>query len=252
MVSQPDPERLYTDEEVAAILRRAVQPRSRASANLPTRTREGINLATLEQIATETGIDPARVREAALSLEADSESEGGSILFGPRSSHVFDRVIEGEVPRERLSDLVAAMRRLTRVKGKVVEVGDWLEWTSDASSIHVTVKPENGQTRLQLMGDAGFRLLGIWGPLTLATFIAIVATGDAGVLTVGLAGIIVGWGYAIARVAWEIAGRRGPTSTVASSINSPSRWRGWRCLRTPRVSKPHPASGWRSVRNRTD
>jgi hypothetical protein len=178
MVSQPDPERLYTDEEVAAILRRAVQPRSRASANLPTRTREGINLATLEQIATETGIDPARVREAALSLEADSESEGGSILFGPRSSHVFDRVIEGEVPRERLSDLVAAMRRLTRVKGKVVEVGDWLEWTSDASSIHVTVKPENGQTRLQLMGDAGFRLLGIWGPLTLATFIAIVATGE--------------------------------------------------------------------------
>ena len=180
MASQPDPDRLYTDEEVAAILRRAVQPRTRASASLPARTREGISLATLEQIATETGIDPARVREAALSLESDSEVEGGSALFGPRSSHVFDRVVEGEVPRERLSDLVATMRRLTRVKGKVVEVGDWLEWTSDASTIHVTVKPENGQTRLQFMGDAGFKLLGIWGPLMLATIISIVATGADG------------------------------------------------------------------------
>jgi len=208
MANQPDPDRLYTDEEVAAILQRAVQPRARVSASLPTRTREGISLATLEQIATETGIDPARVREAALSLESHTDTQGGSLIFGPRSSHVFDRVIEGEVPRERLSDLVAAMRRLTRVKGKVVEVGDWLEWTSDASTIHLTVKPENGQTRLQLMGDAGFKLIGIWGPLILATIIAIVATGQEGVLTVGLAGLIAGWGYAIARVAWEIAGRR--------------------------------------------
>jgi hypothetical protein len=58
------------------------------------------------------------------------------------------------------------------------------------------------------MGDAGFKLLGIWGPLTLATIISIVATGDAGALSVGLAAIILGWGFAIARVAWEVAGRR--------------------------------------------
>lgn len=203
----PDDERRYTDDEVAQVLSRAVQPV--ASSALPARRpSEGITLDELEAVAAEAGIDPARVRAAALSLGERSESSGRLLFFGPHPSHVFDRVIEGEVPHERLSDLVGIIRRLLRVKGKVVEVGDWLEWTSDGTTIHITVKPEGGKTKIQFMGDAGFKLVGLFGPAALATLIALVSLGNGGTLTVGLAAAIVGGAYAVARGLWEIVGRR--------------------------------------------
>lgn len=203
-----DSERRYNDEEVAEVLQRAVQPVSGGRNLTARRPSEGITLAQLESVAAEAGIDPDRVRHAALALRDAPPPEGGSLVFGPRTTHVFDLTIEGEVPPGRLSDLVAAIRRLTRVKGKIVEVGDWIEWTSDAKTIHMTVKPENGRTHLQLMGDAGPKLIGIWGPVALATLISLVAVGQAGGLGLGLAGAIVGGAYALARGAWEIVGRR--------------------------------------------
>jgi len=203
----PDDERRYGDDEVAQILSRAVQPV--ASSALPARRpSEGITLGELEAVAAEAGIDPSRVRQAALALGEGSESGGRIPFFGPHPSHVFDRVIEGEVPRERLSDLVGIVRRLLRVKGKVVVVGNWLEWTSDGTTIHITVKPEAGKTKIQLMGDAGFKLVGLFGPAALASLIALVSLGNGGELTIGLAAAILGGAYAVARGLWEIVGRR--------------------------------------------
>ncbi|MDH3732799.1 MAG: hypothetical protein OEU54_04660, partial [Gemmatimonadota bacterium] len=115
-------ERLYTDDEVADVLSRAVQPI--ASSAVPARSTSGITLAELETAAAEAGIDPSRVRTAAQSLGERSYEHDRSLLFGPHTTHVFDRVIDGEVPRERLLDMVNVIRRQLRVKGKVEEVGD--------------------------------------------------------------------------------------------------------------------------------
>jgi hypothetical protein len=199
-------ERRYNDDEIAEVLSRAVQPV--VTPPLPALTEGGVTLGELETIASEAGIDPARVRQAAMSLGNRTASGDRSLLLGPRTTHVFDRVIEGEVPRERLSDLVGILRRVFRMKGKVEEVGDWLEWTSDGTTIHVTVKPEDGKTKVQFMGDAGFKLLGAFAPIALATLITIVSLGNGGYLTVGLAAAIVAGAYAIARGIWEIAGDR--------------------------------------------
>ena len=203
-----DPERRYTDEEVAKVLHRAVQPVS-GGQNLPTRSEsEGITLAQLESVAAEAGIDPARVRKAALTMGDAPLTEGGSRLFGPRTMHVFDRVVEGEMPPQRLSDLIAAMRRLMRQTGKVEQIGDWLEWTSDAGIIHVTVKPENGRTQLQFMGNAGPKMIGVLAPTALATLISIVTLGHEGMLGIGPVSVIVGAAFTVARGAWEVVGRR--------------------------------------------
>lgn len=199
-------ERRYTDDEVAKVLARAVQPV--ATRNLPAMSEGGVTLGELEAIASEAGIDPARVRSAALSLGDRTESGDRTLLFGPRTTHVFDRVIDGEVPRERMSDLVGIIRRRLRMKGKIEEVGDWLEWTSDGTTIHLTVKPEAGKTKIQFMGDARPKLIGSFAPMGLATLISIVSLGDAGTLTVGLAAGIVASAYAVARGIWEVVGDR--------------------------------------------
>lgn len=199
-------ERLYTDEEVAEVLSRALQPL--ASPVLPARSGSGISLAELEAAASEAGIDPARVRTAALTLGESPSFEEGSVIFGPRTTHVLDRVIEGEVPRERLSDLVGIIRRQIRVKGKVEEVGDWLEWTSDGQTIHITVNPERGQTKIQFIGVAGPRLVGSYGLAALASLILLVSLGGAGSLTPGLAAAIVTGGFAAGRALWGFAGRK--------------------------------------------
>ena len=199
-------ERRYTDDEVAEVLARAVRPV--ATRNLPALSEGGVTLIELEAIASEAGIDPARVRSAALSLGDRTESGDRTLVFGPRTTHVFDRVIEGEVPPERMSDLVGIIRRRLRMKGKIEEVGDWLEWTSDGTTIHVTVKPEDGKTKLQFMGDAGFKLIGSFAPVGLATLITLVSLGNEGTLTVGLAAAIIAGAYAVARGIWEIVGDR--------------------------------------------
>ncbi|MDH3733870.1 MAG: hypothetical protein OEU54_10070, partial [Gemmatimonadota bacterium] len=83
-----------------------------------------------------------------------------------------------------------------------------LEWTSDGTSIHVSVKAENGRTRLQFMGDAGFKLIGSFVPVALATLITIISLGNAGTLTFGLGAAIVAGAYAVARGLWEYSGDR--------------------------------------------
>jgi hypothetical protein len=199
-------ERLYSDEEVADVLSRALQPV--ATSGLPARRASGITLTELEAAAAEAGIDVARVRAAALSLGEGATPVERSLVFGPHTTTVFDRVIEGEIPRDRLSDLVGILRRHVRVKGKVAEIGDWLEWTSDGTTIHVTVKPEKGQTRIQFMGDAGFKLLGSFGLAGLVTLISLVSLGNAGSLTLGLGAAVVTGAYAMARGLWEVGAAR--------------------------------------------
>ena len=197
----------HTDDEIAEILRRALQPR--AGGQLPVPAAEGLSLSELEKVASEAGIDPVRVREAALALSAEPPTSGGSLVFGPGANYVFERTVTGEVAEERFADIVAAIRRHTRNKGKVQEYSDWLEWRSDAGSIAVTVKPRDGSTHVQVMCDGGFKAVAIWAPAGLATLIAVIATGIAlGTLPLELGTLYIGGGYGIGRSLWEWVGRK--------------------------------------------
>lgn len=204
-----DSERRYTDEEVATILERALAASHRETRLPVRRETDGITLAELESVAGEAGIDPARVRAAAMTLGGESAADAGSTLFGPPVGHVFDRVVEGQVPPGRLSEVVAAIRRLRRGTGTVTEVGDWLEWTSgEERSLTVAVKPERGRTRIQVVASAGLALLGITLPTGIVTLIAFAVLIKNGLLTAGLG---AGLGVAVLaflRALWELLGRR--------------------------------------------
>jgi hypothetical protein len=206
-MSADEDSRRYSDEEIAEILRQALQPR--AGSGLPAPATEGLSLSELERVASEAGIDPARVREAALQLPAETEDQGGSPIFGPRASHVFERIVEGEIEEDRFADVIAGIRRQTRNRGNVQEYSDWVEWRSDAGEITVTVKPRNGTTHVQVMCNGGLKALGIYGPTAMATLIATVATGASlGTLPLELGALYLGGGYGVARSLWEWVGRR--------------------------------------------
>lgn len=198
-------ERLYTDDEMAEILSRAVQPVS--SSGVPARRASGVSLAEMEAIASEAGIDPARVRAAARSLGTAGQSREWSLMGGPRGTHVLNRVAEGSIPSDRFGEAIGMIRSTYRGRGKAEVVGDWLEWTSEAGQLHLTVRSEGEDTKIQLVANGGLYGLAAYGPLSLATLIALVSLGDAGSLTVGLAAGIVGGAYAIGRGIWEYAGR---------------------------------------------
>jgi hypothetical protein len=97
---------------------------------------------------------------------------------------------------------------MTQVKGKVEEVGDWLEWTSDATTIHLAVKPRDGRTQIQFMGDSGFKWIGVYGGAGAAAFLAMDVIGNTVDLGVGLAAGVVAVAYGLARGAWHLVGRR--------------------------------------------
>ena len=150
-MSADEDSRRYSDEEIAEILRQALQPR--AGSGLPAPATEGLSLSELERVASEAGIDPARVREAALQLPAETEDQGGSPIFGPRASHVFERIVEGEIEEDRFADVIAGIRRQTRNRGNVQEYSDWAEWRSDAGEI--TAERDHPRT-----GDVQWRVEG--------------------------------------------------------------------------------------------
>ena len=198
--------RLYSDDEVAEILSRAVKPI--ASAGLPARRSSGVSLADIEAIASEAGIDPARVRAAARSLGTEDGPAERVPLLGPRTKLVLEGTVEGDVPPDRFGEVVAAIRRQYKGRGKATVVGDWLEWNSDASMVHVTVRSDGDDTRLQLVSDAGGWAAASYGLSLFAALLIILGLAEAASLTL-LKGLFVsGSSFAIARGLWEYLGGR--------------------------------------------
>lgn len=72
------PKRIYTEEEVARLIRRAVELEAERSVSRENSARAGLSIAELEQIAAGSGIDPELIHQAANELERDlSEPDYG-------------------------------------------------------------------------------------------------------------------------------------------------------------------------------
>jgi hypothetical protein len=147
---EPAPRR-YTENEVGLILRRATEmQRAEPTALDP----GGLTLAELEDIATEAGIDPALLRRAANELQVVQPPTLGSRLAGAPLAVEIERVIEGEVPVERLEELVPTIVAATPGRGTASAVGRSLTWSSQEGSNlteqQVLVSSLNGQTLIRL------------------------------------------------------------------------------------------------------
>jgi hypothetical protein len=175
--------RRYSEEEVGLILRRATEiQRAEPAAPDPA----GLTLAELEEIAGEAGIDPALLRRAANELHSLRPATAGSRLAGAPLAIELERVVDGELPPERLEDLVPTIVAATPGRGTASAVGRSLTWSSQEGSNlterQVLVSVQDGRTLIRveeaygglaagwfggLMGGLGGGVgFGVGGPLT--------------------------------------------------------------------------------------
>ncbi len=229
MTSDPSPSRRYSDEEVQRLLNRASELESQG-LNLPAPV-DGPSLAEIEAIASEAGINPALVRQAARELDSPS---GGVTILAPHSSGflgaptVFDleRTVRGEVAPSVLERLVPHIQRAADGIGHPSLMGKTLTWQSQDVSkfrtLQVSVSVGRGETRLSVEER--------YGNLAGSLFGGIMGGGGTGLgLGVGLG---VGLG-ALGSVAFAIlfpVGVMGGTWALARGIFRNSVYRRMRTL----------------------
>lgn len=159
----PGPRR-YGEKEVGLILRRATELQ-RAEPAVPDPA--GLTLAELEDIATEAGIDPGLLRRAANELHTLRPPTVGTRLAGAPMAIQIERSIEGELPRERLEELVPVIQSATAGQGTASAVGRTLTWSSrtesNTSAQQVLVSVRAGETLIRIEESFGGLAAGLFG-----------------------------------------------------------------------------------------
>ncbi|HZI28868.1 MAG TPA: hypothetical protein VFD64_11940 [Gemmatimonadaceae bacterium] len=146
-----DEARLYSDEEIALILREAAQ-----SAASPAATRSptaGLSLQQIKAAAAEAGLDPALVERAALRIpQRGSESFFARAAGGPlKFRETFDLPI---AMREEVSTrLLSAVRATAEVPGKGSADASGFAWHAwfKGNPLSVTAHEDSRGTRVQIL-----------------------------------------------------------------------------------------------------
>ncbi|MEM8484345.1 MAG: hypothetical protein AAF564_02295 [Bacteroidota bacterium] len=169
--------RLYSDQEVSAILKRAGEMQATES---PEETL-GLSLEELQEIASEAGFDPKMIAAAAGEMErGEQPGKRKRLINVPTSMHI-ERVIPGEVDESRYPEVIAQIGEAFGMVGRSGQVGKSLEWThtSERSSLQVTVLPQNGQTKVRMFWTYPRVVLATFLPATMLSLMpAIVALGN--------------------------------------------------------------------------
>ena len=159
--------RSYTKEEISDILSRASKIQTRKELYSE---QQGLTEDDLIHIAEEVGIDKDSVIEA---IQHPNVSElDSSFNWITGSSKIQDfKVVDGEITQESWEKIVQDIRRVTGGIGKLNTVGKSFEWEQRLKEVgykHISLTPENGSTKIQLVSN--------WRGLTLiSTFLSFLA-----------------------------------------------------------------------------
>lgn len=152
-------EERYSQDEVAAILKRSAEIEGERLRNPPA---EELSLSDLEEIAEESGLDPASVRAAARELAAAPElanPEGRSQPPSAAQLH-YRRNLDGELDDANLERLVESTGNRLNLTGQTTRDGQGWLWSERWGRRRLRVKAEsrNGRTTLEI--DEDLRSLG--------------------------------------------------------------------------------------------
>ena len=141
-------ERLYRDEEINAVLKRAAEIHHIENQQ----DAWGLTIEELEQVAVETGIDPGAVRAAAHELELRKPDKGYHFLGAP-TSIALERFVDADVTTSQWDSAVAELRRIYRARGHEDYAGvdrEWVlrEWGSERA--RASLIPEEDGSRLRV------------------------------------------------------------------------------------------------------
>jgi hypothetical protein len=155
--------RRFTEKEVSAILKRAVELQAavREDGLGAAEPGGGTSLVQIRQAAAELGLEPRLVEQAALEVAAACAPRGRSGFWGGPWNVRHERVVDGTMTEQDWPALLAEIRRATGRVGDVSAVGKALEWSSvEPDTLHVSAVPEGDRTRIQVTGR-----FGSWGAM---------------------------------------------------------------------------------------
>jgi hypothetical protein len=151
------PDRVFTEEEVKEIVRRASEQQAEDAERREAR-RHGLTLDDLERLGAEVGLDPVYLRRAADEVKtgrrAVTETETQT------DTHVIvERRIDRPFTPEAWEDTVALLRNQFPGESRVEQVGHAQEWLytnpMGTGTTRVSATDRDGQTRLILSQQVG-------------------------------------------------------------------------------------------------
>jgi hypothetical protein len=170
-------DRRYTEDEVAAIFKRAAEAQQTARRQLP--AGEGMTLADLQEIGREVGIPPALVEQMARSIEHEGRSASRTFLGLPLG---VGRTVELSRPLsdEEWEHLVVDLRETFDARGNVRQDGRFRQWTNGNLQALLEPTPTGYRLRLRTLNGSARSLI--------AAGLASLGTGAAVALTLALTG----------------------------------------------------------------
>lgn len=201
--------RLYTEREIGALIQRASELQERGRD----RPERGLSFQELEHIASEVGISPAHLREAAEELARGSDAPGAVRLLGGPFSLREKRIVDASFSEEQWASVVEGLRRITGSDGQTTRVGQSFEWSRERNMdfvverTGVTLQPGETRTGIEVRKRYG-------GGAMLAYSIGLfLGTGAGGIMagTAGFPGLVDGL-----IVAGGVAGGLGAARTVVA------------------------------------
>lgn len=166
--------RIYGDEEIGRILKRATELQHREPKGGPS----GITLAELEEIAAEAGIDPGHLRRAAMELETlPDDPTVWARLAGEELDLLREITLPGELDQAGFERVVTAIQAASREHGQPSLLGRTLTWRAESSSktraTQIVVSSRDGETTIRVEEDLTQMASGLFGGVTIGGGIGI-------------------------------------------------------------------------------
>jgi len=189
-------ERRYSDEEVAEILKLAVE----SGGALVHRGADGLSLAEIQAIAEEVGIDTTRVESAALSLDV-AESQRSVPILGTPYAPQYETRVPGTMSEEDFPEVLATIRRVMGRHGIPDERFGGLEWKAQDTmgGRYISLHPKEGEIEIRAYGNFRDGIFTSFLP-TMVAVGAMTALAGAALEGLGLSlgGVAVGVPFALA------------------------------------------------------
>ena len=152
MTDHPNLPRIYGDEEIGQLLKRATELQHR-EPSAPSSA--GLTLQELEEVALEAGIDPRFLQRAALELGTSPTDAGlWTKVVGDELLLIRETTVPGELDDDGFERVVNVIQLGTREHGQPSLLGRSLTWRAEtptkSRTVQVTVTSRDGQTHVRL------------------------------------------------------------------------------------------------------
>ncbi len=208
-------DRVFSEQEVAEIMRRAVTLQETAKEG-GAEYRPGVTKAELQRAAKEMGVDPAFLEQAIL------EKLDGV----PAKHHGYlpeeQRVVEGELDPADFDIILDQIKTRARSRNPITQVGRSLRGQTFTGSglANLEITSRNGRTRINLKPFPVFEILGTFYPAFLVSMIAGGSLAQHGMG--GIATAVAGGAFGLAILGFRqwISKSREATARLADKLQS--------------------------------